>query len=239
MSWMTLSPALLLGLLGSLHCVGMCGPLVLLLPIQQQNSTKRAIGALWYVIGKAITYAAFGVLFGFIGQGFVAFGFQQYLSIFIGVMMMIAGLLHFSSISFLALESRAGAAFGFVRVALAKFLRTEKANSLFAFGLLNGLLPCGLVYTAAAASIESGTAVQGALFMFLFGLGTLPMMWSIIFFGATLQIKFRNALKRVVPISLLLMGALLLVRGLGLGIPYLSPKLNIEKKHLDCCHPEE
>lgn len=239
MSWLTLSPALFIGLLGSLHCVGMCGPLVLLLPIQQQNAYKRALGALSYVMGKAITYAAFGVLFGFIGQSFVAFGFQQYLSIFIGLLMIIAGILHFSSISFQSLESRAGAAFGFVRVALAKFLRTEKANSLFIFGLLNGLLPCGLVYTAAAASIETGSTSNGALFMFLFGLGTLPMMWSIIFFGATIQTRFRNQLKRIIPITLLLMGALLLMRGLGLGIPYLSPKVNVEKKHMDCCHPDE
>ena len=239
MSWLTLSPALLIGLLGSLHCVGMCGPLVLLLPIQHQNPYRRAFGALIYTFGKAITYTFFGIIFGLIGQSFVAFGLQQALSITIGVLMLLAGLINLLQVKWITLEVKLSNAFAFIRNALSKSVRKEKVSSLFLFGMLNGLLPCGLVYTAAAASIETGSTINGALFMFLFGLGTLPMMWSIIFFGATIQTGFRNQLKRIIPITLLLMGTLLLLRGLGLGIPYLSPKVNVEKKHMDCCHPDE
>ncbi len=239
MSWLTLSPALIIGLLGSLHCVGMCGPLVLLLPIQQQNAYKRAFAALLYAIGKAITYAFFGIIFGLIGQSFVAFGWQQALSITIGVLMLLAGLINLLQVRSITLEVKLSNAFAFIRNALSKSIRKEGISSLFLFGMLNGLLPCGLVYTAAAASIETGSTINGALFMFLFGLGTLPMMWSVILFGATIQTRFRNQLKRIIPITLLLMGTLLLLRGLGLGIPYLSPKVNVEKKHMDCCHPDE
>ncbi len=239
MSWLTFSPALLLGLLGSLHCIGMCGPLVLLLPIQHQNPYRRAFGALIYTFGKALTYAAFGILFGLIGQSFVAFGWQQGLSIAIGTLMLIAAVLSLLQLKWIALENTLSSSLTLIRQALSKWMQSENTASLFIFGLLNGLLPCGLVYTAAAASIETGSTINGALFMFLFGIGTLPMMWSIIFFGATFQNSFRNQLKRIIPITLLLMGALLLMRGAGLGIPYLSPKVNVEKKHMDCCHPDE
>jgi sulfite exporter TauE/SafE len=239
MSWLSLSPAFLLGLLGSLHCVGMCGPLVLMLPVQHQNPYRRAFGALLYVLGKAFTYAAFGVFFGLIGQSFVAFGYQQLLSIVIGCLMLIAGFLALANLKFSLIETKLNVPLAAVRQLLSKWMQKENISSLLIFGLLNGLLPCGLVYTAAAASIETGSTFNAALYMFLFGIGTLPMMWSIIFFGASIQAKFRSQMKRIVPITLLLMGALLLVRGLGIGIPYLSPKINIEKKHMDCCQPDE
>ena len=78
-----------LGLLGSFHCVGMCGPLALSLPINSNSSLAKFFGALLYNCGRVVTYSFFGLIFGIIGRSVALFGFQQWLSVIAGVLIIL------------------------------------------------------------------------------------------------------------------------------------------------------
>jgi len=110
--------------------------------------------------------------------------------------------------------------------------------SVFLIGLLNGLLPCGLVYIALAGAIVSSGPYEGALYMFLFGLGTIPVLLSATLAGNVIGTRFRNMVKKSVPYFILLIAVLFILRGLNLGIPYISPKMEAKKNHPACCHGE-
>jgi len=228
--------ALVMGAAGSLHCVGMCGPLALALPLKENQWAKFA-GTLLYNFGRAITYTILGIAFGLLGSSFKLFGMQQVLSIAMGVLIIIFLLLarlfvfkradHFIQKWFLALRQKLG-----------YFFKQKNYSSVFTIGLLNGLLPCGLVYMAAAAAITSASVWNSALFMLFFGLGTLPLMWSISFFGSYFSINARVKLRKAYPYLMTLMACILIVRGLGLGIPYLSPSMVSDVHNIPTqCHP--
>jgi sulfite exporter TauE/SafE len=227
-----------MGIIGSFHCMGMCGPLALSLPISQTNSFNKFLGALVYNLGRVVTYATFGLLFGIIGKSVALFGFQQWLSIILGVLIIVFVLMPklfpsvFKQVSFKLnfLEK--------VRIPLGKLFSEKKQSSLFTIGLLNGLLPCGLVYMAIAGATATGDVYKSIAFMSFFGLGTLPMMWSIAFLGNYIGISLRKAIRNLYPYVMTLMACLLILRGLGLGIPYVSPGgVDQEKKEIrKCCH---
>ena len=228
-----------MGLLGSFHCVGMCGPLALSLPLKDDSVWSKFSGGLLYNAGRIVTYSLFGLLFGVIGKSVALFGFQQWLSIILGVLI----------IFFIILPKRLSSFnnnnfvlnyFGKLRSSLGKLFSQKNYSSLFSIGLLNGLLPCGLVYMAAAGAVATGDIVNSISFMAFFGLGTLPMMWSIAFFGNYVGIGLRQKIRKAYPYMLMLMACLLILRGMGLGIPYVSPKVDMEKKvvHSCCSKPE-
>ena len=231
--------AFTMGLLGSFHCVGMCGPLALSLPLKDDSVWSKFSGGLLYNAGRIVTYSLFGLLFGVIGKSVALFGFQQWLSIILGVLI----------IFFIILPKRLSSFnnnnfvlnyFGKLRSSLGKLFSKKNYSSLFSIGLLNGLLPCGLVYMAAAGAVATGDIVNSISFMAFFGLGTLPMMWSIAFFGNYVGIGLRQKIRKAYPYMLMLMACLLILRGMGLGIPYVSPKVDMEKKvvHSCCSKPE-
>ncbi len=104
-------------------------------------------------------------------------------------------------------------------------------QSLFFIGMLNGLLPCGLVYMAIAGAIGTGGVAEGSLYMILFGLGTIPMLLSISLAGNIMSIAVRKRINKLIPVLVVIVGVLFILRGLSLGIPYLSPpKQKIEQK---------
>lgn len=243
---------LVLGLMGSFHCVGMCGPIALSLPLSGNSILKKSIGALLYNIGRTITYGVMGAFFGFIGQGFQMAGFQRWISIAMGSLMIIAVFAPhiFKSINF----SGGDALTSKLRKSIQHFFKQKSLNGLFFIGLLNGLLPCGLVYMAIAGAIGTANIMHGILFMILFGLGTLPMMFAISVLGNLLSLSIRNKINKVIPYVVVFVGAIFILRGLSLGIPYLSPpkeklnpemhtKMKMENKHeavkKSCCHSEE
>jgi uncharacterized protein len=216
--------ALIMGATGSLHCVGMCGPLALALPLQHKSLLLRFTGTLLYNLGRICAYALFGLIAGAIGQGIILLGFQQWLSLLAGVAILTlvvvpkwfpAGnrYLHSSPAFFIRIREIFGRLF---------FKKSQA--SLLAIGFLNGLLPCGLVYLAFAGAAATGSITASMLFMMFFGLGTLPAMWAVGFWGQLMGIRMRKKIKLVQPYLLLLMGCLLIVRGMALGIPYISPK---------------
>lgn len=220
--------ALLLGLAGSLHCAGMCGPLALALPAPARSTLSFVAGRTAYNFGRITTYSLLGLLFGSIGKTLLLAGVQRWLSILLGVALL-AGL--FSSRR-LALAKPVSALVNRVRSGMSHFLRQRSLISLAALGLLNGLLPCGLVYVAAAGATTTGSLSGGALYMLVFGLGTLPLMMAISLSGNLIPGSFRLKMSRAVPVSVFLLATLLIFRGLGLGIPYLSPNLAAGS----CCH---
>lgn len=224
--------AFLLGLAGSAHCAGMCGPLALALPPTGKTRALFLAGRLAYNGGRIITYAILGGLFGLLGQTFAVAGLQRWVSLVAGTVILLGLLLSPGMIAGAPLARGVG----WLKVALGKLLRRRALSSLFAIGVLNGLLPCGLVYAACFGAAATGNAIIGIAYMIVFGAGTLPMMLAFSIAGHKLQLAFRFKLQRLIPVSLAIVGTLLLLRGMALGIPYLSPALSEQPGAGQCCH---
>ena len=227
--------AFTMGVLGSFHCVGMCGPLALSLPLNSNSSFAKFYGALLYNSGRIVTYSMFGLLFGAIGRSVALFGFQQWLSVILGALIIVFVII---PKRVTAWQNRNAGSWLFerTRAALGKLFQQRTDASLFLIGLLNGLLPCGLVYMAAAGAVATGDVLNSALFMAFFGLGTLPVMWMVAFFGNYVSLGVRQKIRKAYPYLMMLMACLLILRGMGLGIPYVSPKIDAEKAPtIECC----
>lgn len=227
--------AFVMGGIGSLHCIGMCGPLALSLPVVSNNNTSRFLSTFLYNIGRMFTYALIGAVIGIAGSGFALFGYQQLLSVMIGVFIIL--FLLFPKNGF---TNRNAFTFFFdkVRNRLGDLFLRKNYRSVFFIGLLNGLLPCGLVYMAIAGAVSTASVPKSSLFMAAFGLGTLPAMWSLAFFGGYINFRVRNRIKRLYPYMMFIMAVLLIIRGLGLNIPYVSPGMQdhgvVTQKVIQC-----
>ena len=212
---------LVLGLMGSFHCVGMCGPIALSLPLRGNTFAGKALGGILYNLGRTVTYGIMGALFGLIGQGFQLMGFQRWISIAMGALMIISILL--PSLTKGLDWSRWIPFSGNVRKGIQQLFQRKSNAALFFIGLLNGLLPCGLVYMAVAGAIGIGDFYLGIGFMVLFGLGTLPMLLAVSLLGSLITISVRKRINQVIPYVVVIIGMLFVLRGLSLGIPYISP----------------
>ncbi len=226
--------ALLLGLLGSLHCLGMCGPLALALPGQSAARGRFVTGRIIYNSGRVITYTCMGIFSGLVGAVVRWAGWQQGLSIAVGVGILVAMFLGYRLLRQpWAWLGRLQAPWAKLKIALAARMKNPSLPSLFGIGLLNGLLPCGLVYVALAAAATTGSTPQAMLYMAFFGLGTFPMMLAATLFAPIVQATFRIRMQRAIPVALATLAALFILRGLSLGIPYISPDLSSETPA--CC----
>lgn len=233
---MQLWTALMIGFAGSLHCAGMCGPLVLAMPATPDKFGAHLAGKLAYNAGRIVTYGLLGLVFGLFGQMLGLAGFQRWVSIAAGAAILL-GVLALPLRHATTLIARP---VNTLKIALGKLLKARSVPAQFSFGALNGLLPCGLVYVAAAAAAATGSVPGGLQYMTLFGLGTVPMMLGLGLAGRMLHRQLQFRLRKIVPLSLGIMAGLLILRGLGLGIPYLSPHLNSsDPAESSCCHPAE
>ena len=232
---------LMMGVVGSFHCVGMCGPLALSLPLPSGSQQNKAIGVLLYNFGRMTTYAMLGAIFGLLGKSMALFGFQQWLSVVLGSTILIVILLGKYFPHWFHQWQLGHQLFERIRQVLGNLFFQKTPSSLFAIGLMNGLLPCGLVYMAIAAAIATGDVTSSALFMAMFGLGTLPIMASVSFFGQYITVPIRKRIRTLYPYMMMLVACLLILRGMGLGIPYISPKAEKESKqvHGCCANPQE
>jgi len=228
--------AFVLGLLGSFHCVGMCGPIAFMLPVDHTNPYKKASQIGIYHFGRLLAYSIIGLIFGFVGKGLYIFGLQQQLSIIIGALMIIVVLIPYQTFNKYNFSKPIFKIISKVKVALGSALKKKTSDTFITIGFLNGFLPCGLVYMALFAAIAMGSTVQGGLYMMFFGLGTIPLMTTAIYFSHLLKGSIRQRIQKMIPIFVVLIGVLFILRGLGLGIPYLSPApvYDIATAAMDC-----
>jgi uncharacterized protein len=232
--------AFVLGFAGSFHCVGMCGPIALTVPYNSNNDASRWLAIAKYLLGKTITYTIAGMLFGLLGRQLVLIGLQQILSIVLGtILLLIVVLMLFRShayhTSFIQqiISNKLIPVFG-------KLLKNPTGTTAFLLGMLNGLLPCGLVYMGLLGATATGTALTGALFMFWFGIGTIPVMFSFLVLANRFSFSFRQKIKNATPYFIAIAGVMLILRGLNLDIPFLSPDFKAMIKvggDVITCHP--
>ena len=214
--------ALFFGLISSLHCVGMCGPIAMMLPVDRRNEAKKVLQILLYHLGRITAYASMGLVFGILGKSFYLAGMQQQLSIFVGIFMILIVIIpekifmkyNFSKPIFRLISK--------VKSALGNQFKKKTNSALFTIGLLNGFLPCGLVYVALFGALAMQGISLGVLYMVLYGLGTIPMMSLAVYFGGFLSLSFRNKLQKIIPVVGVLIGTLFILRGLGLS-NFISP----------------
>jgi uncharacterized protein len=211
--------AFIMGFVGSLHCAAMCGPLVLAMPVVGPSKIEILASRVTYNAGRIGAYSVLGLGFGILGQSLVLAGFQQGLSIIAGVTM-----LAFVFLGQKRFSSSGWRAACWIKSTFRTFLQRRSYRAVFALGAANGLLPCGLVYLAGTASAAFGDVTSAFLYMLVFGLGTLPMMLGIGVCGPTIM-KYlqRFRLGPLLPIAATVVALLLILRGLALGVPYISP----------------
>lgn len=232
MSKMDILTAFMLGFAGSLHCAGMCGPIVLAMPLAGVGRITQITGRLAYNGGRIVTYGVLGIVFGVFGQMLSMVGVQRWVSIGAGTLILLC-LFAWPLRGSKSLISRPVSRLKF---ALGGLLHRRTVGSQFLFGGLNGLLPCGLVYVACAAAATTGTIISGVQYMVVFGLGTVPMMFGLGLAGRLLHARLQGRVQRVIPVALAVMGVLLILRGMSLGIPFLSPDLAGGDGAGSCCH---
>jgi sulfite exporter TauE/SafE len=215
-----------IGFVGSLHCVGMCGPIALALPVHGKGMFARLTGSFSYNTGRIITYSLLGIMFGLLGKGFVIAGYQQWLSLGVGIAILIAYLVPVVVKEKIGMTRIMLPVVMKVKSLLGSFLQQRTPGSFLITGILNGLLPCGLVYLAVAGAIATGNVAKSSLFMALFGLGTIPAMLGVAIAKNRITQSMRRHINKAVPVFAVLMACLLVLRGLNLNIPYLSPELS-------------
>jgi hypothetical protein len=204
--------ALSVGFFGSFHCAGMCGPLALALPTPGNSNQSLLAGRLLYNFGRTVTYFILGLIAGIIGHTFSIKGLQSDISIVAGVLIILVVLFSNDSILKKINGNLVGASYH-VKKKLGFLLKQHSYSSLFFVGLLNGILPCGFVYLAMAAAVSSGSIINGGLYMFLFGLGTLPMMLLISLSGSIISIKARTFVNKLSPVIAIALALFLIHRG--------------------------
>jgi len=220
--------AFILGLLGSLHCVGMCGPIAFMLPVDRSNSLKKVSQIGVYHIGRLLAYSLIGLIFGLLGKSLNLFGVQQQLSITIGILMIVVVLIPYRTFAKYNLSKPLNKVISKVKSNLGQALKKKTPDTFLTIGFLNGFLPCGLVYMAVFGAIATGNLLQGSFYMVLFGIGTIPLMTSAIYLGKFLNQTIKQRIQKAIPVFVVIIGVLFILRGLGLGIPYISPAPVVE-----------
>lgn len=223
---MELIAALTVGFLGSFHCVGMCGPIALALPVPDSSNYKFVAGRVIYNLGRIISYSLMGFVFGLLGQRFSLWGLQQGLSIFLGAVIVLFIFLPGKYKNKITLLTPVQKIISQLKLTIGKLFKQKSLPSFLAMGVLNGFLPCGFVYMGLAGAIASTNPVTGMFIMVFFGLGTFPAMFAVSAFGKFISHNFRMKLRKLTPAFAILFALIFILRGLNLGIPYLSPKIS-------------
>lgn len=215
--------ALIFGLLGSFHCIGMCGPIAFMLPVSRDHKVKKILQIFLYHGGRLFAYSLIGLAFGLLGRSLHLFGFQQHLSILTGALMIILILIPHNKFQRYNLSGPMMIFIARIRSSLGAALKKKSPDTFLAIGFLNGLLPCGLVYMAVLGAMATGSIYQGSLYMSVFGLGTIPLMTAAVYFSGMISVHIRQRIQKFIPFLVVVLGLLFIIRGLGLEIPYLSP----------------
>ncbi|MCW3114834.1 MAG: sulfite exporter TauE/SafE family protein [Segetibacter sp.] len=225
--------ALVLGGISSFHCVGMCGAFAFSIPTDNLSHTRKVYAILLYNIGRITTYSIFGLLFGLLGRQISVAGFQQWFSITAGIIVLMVVIQSFFKKPVFHLPGYNKASSLIVKL-IARFVGKPSLSSIYLLGVSNGLLPCGLVYMAITGALAAGTVSAATGFMAAYGLGTLPAMFLLSYFRFMVGIAVRNTIRRAVPFVVAAMGVLLILRGMNLNIPYISPAISSSHRVTQC-----
>ncbi|MFZ0453701.1 MAG: sulfite exporter TauE/SafE family protein [Ignavibacteriaceae bacterium] len=222
---MEIFAGLIIGFIGSFHCLGMCGPIALALPIPDSDNFRFYAGRVIYNLGRILSYALMGILIGFISEKLVISGFQQILSVSLGILILIIVLIPRGIRNRIFAANIIQKLIIPLKSSIGTLFKQKNYFSFFSIGFLNGFLPCGFVYAGLAGAISTGSAFNGMLFMIFFGLGTFPAMFTISLFSKFIKLGLRKKLNRLVPAFAIFLALLFIMRGMNLGIPYVSPKI--------------
>ncbi len=225
-----------LGFAGSLHCVGMCGPLSLALPTWHLRGPAKFLSLLLYQFGRIITYAVLGLIFGLAGRGIYIAGIQQWFSVILGLLVLLMAAMYFVQQGHLHLPFL-NRFYLWVSRLIGKVIKTNPGFSGFLLlGMANGLLPCGMVYIALAATLSFYKVYHAIGFMALFGAGTLPAMMLVGYGGQVINPALKQLFRKSIPFFITATGLILILRGLNLGIAFISPVLPSPAAQAVICH---
>jgi sulfite exporter TauE/SafE len=225
--------ALVLGAVSSFHCVGMCGVFAFSIPTQHFSALKKVLAILLYNLGRITSYAFVGLLFGLLGRQLFLAGFQRWFAIISGLAILLIVIQSLLKRPVFHLP-------GYNRVTrlisklILKFMGKPTLRGIYLLGVANGFLPCGLVYLAITGALAIGTVGGAAAFMAAFGLGTLPAMFLLSYCRFIIGISVRNKIRQAVPFFAATMAVMLILRGMNLNIPYLSPAFSAGKNIISC-----
>jgi sulfite exporter TauE/SafE len=207
-----------IGLLGSAHCIGMCGGFVVALGHAQRGGPSIHVRQSLYFLGKTATYALFGAAAGAAGAavGLALSGFQGLLSLGLGLVLVVVGLSLAGVLRRLGFAERIAGRFAGARVlgeAVRRLVARGTAGATFGLGMLNGLLPCALVYGLLVRAAAAGSPLGGAVVMAVFGLGTIPALYLTGLFGSLVPPTRRLWLNRAGGVLVVALGVLTIARG--------------------------
>ena len=221
---MEIFAGLIVGFIGSFHCIGMCGPIALALPIPASDNYRFFAGRIIYNLGRIISYALMGILLGFIGEKLVISGFQQVLSISLGIFILVIVFIPQKIRNRVLAVNIIQRLINPLKASIGTLFKQKSYSSFLSIGFLNGFLPCGFVYAGLAGAISTGSAFNGMLFMIFFGLGTFPAMFTVSIFSKFIKLDLRKKISKLTPAFAIFLAMLFIMRGMNLGIPYVSPK---------------
>jgi len=244
----TLIIGLVLGLSSSLHCIGMCGPISMVLPLKNRSVFGVFTGVLQYNIGRVFVYGILGSVIGAIGFTASLFGALQIVSIITGIAMITFAWQKRLFSGFEAWDSFNG----FLSKGIGNIMGSDSPFKLLLLGSVNGLLPCGMVFIALMNAVTGGSPLNGAAAMIAFGLGTIPAMMFVGIAANRMNRSLQQRINAYVPYVLTIVGLLVCLRGMNLNIPYISPSIKLANKtevdkeckksnphqevQMDCCH---
>lgn len=230
-----LGAAFVLGVAGSAHCIGMCGPIALAVPSPRNTHLSRLGSGLLLNAGRLVSYSFLGAAIGAFGAGLELVGLQRGVTISAGVLLLLTVLVP-GLLERWAPTGRIAMWIARLRSVLARNLERTSPEALFFTGVLNGLLPCGLVYAALIGAAAMTDALEGAAFMAFFALGTWPALVAVRISAGLLGDGLRHRLRRLAPVLVAMVAVLIILRGLELGIPYVSPDFAAVPNGANACH---
>lgn len=239
----------IIGLGSAFHCLGMCGPIAMAIPVNRSSVFSILSGALQYNSGRVLAYSVLGIIIGSVGLSIASLQWMQWLSIAAGILMI---LIAWHRLFTFGNTKVTGTLTGYIGSGIGKLVRSKSPFKLLGLGVLNGFLPCGMVFIGLTNALVQGSPVEGGLAMLFFGLGTVPMMFAVVFFASRLSGNWRLKFTKAVPYLMTVVGVMVILRGLNLGIPYISPEIkasafaseqdmeNIRKPKIEmiCCTPD-
>lgn len=213
--------AFLIGLAGSVHCVGMCGPLALAIPgASKDKGFTFFLRTIAYQISRISGYGVLGLIVGFFSQGMQFTGVQPYFSLLSGILLLFLGF--FGIIP----EVNAFSKYPIIQHFQVKINRiigtvmtNEHFSTPFVLGFLNAMLPCGMIYIALGTGLSSGNMSEAALYLISFGLGTLPLMFMVSLSGQLLSLQMRRSWQKTIPIIFMISGIILIYKGMNIALP--------------------